>query len=220
MAAMGELERVRQQVLEHLLQPLRIGQHRARQARVHPDEEVHVLRFGDVTKCALDVAAEILEQQIRRIDDHGPRFDLRQVEDVVDERQQIVTRGVNRLRKLNLPVGQVAARVLAQLIGQNEQTVERGSQLVRHVCQEFALVFQREGELPGLLLQRALRVLHFAVLLLDLFVLRLEQPRFLFQLLVGLLQLFLLRLEQLFGSLQRLGLLLQALVGFGQLLLL
>ena len=47
-----------------------------------------------------------------------------------------------------------------------------------------------------------------------------QQPRFLLQLGVGLLQLLLLALEQFFGSLQRVGLLFQALVGLGELFLL
>ena len=63
-------------------------------------------------------------------------------------------------------------------------------------------------------------MLDLAVLALHLLVLRLQEARFLLQLLVRLLQLFLLLLEQLFRGLQRLGLLLQALVRLGELFLL
>ena len=129
-------------------------------------------------------------------------------------------RRVNRLRELDLLAGEVRVRIVGEQLGQDEQRVERRAQLVRHVRQELALVLRRERELARLVLELTLGVLDLAVLALDLFVLRLQQPRFLFQLFVGLLQLFLLRLEQLFRRLQRLRLLLEPLVRLGQLFLL
>ena len=123
-------------------------------------------------------------------------------------------------REVDLLAGEIRFRVVGEQLGQNEQRVERGPQLVRHVRQELALVLRGDGELAGFLFQLSLGALHLLILALDLFVLRLQQSRFLFQLLVGLLQLFLLRLEQLFRSLQRLGLLFQPFVRLGQLFLL
>ena len=188
MTLVRELESVRQQILQHLLQALGIGEHRLRQARIEPDEEIDVLRFGNVPECPLDVAVQILEQQVRRLDDDRAGLDLRQVQDVVDECQQIVARGMDRLRKFDLLSGQVAARVLAQLIGEDEQAVERRAQLVRHVGQEFGLVLGGERELLGFFFQGLPRLLDLLVLALDFLVLVREQPRLFLQLLVGLLQ--------------------------------
>ena len=107
-----------------------------------------------------------------------------------------------------------------QNLGQDEQAVERGPELVRHVGQELGLVLGDEGELLGLLLQRHLGLLDFLVLLLHFRLLAGEQLGLLLQLQVGLLQLVLLVPEQVLGLLQRAGLLLQPLVGLGERLLL
>ncbi len=90
---------------------------------------------------------------------------------------------------------QVAVRVLAQLVGQDQQAVERRAQLVRHVGEELGLVLRGERELLGLFLERLARLLDFLVLALDLLVLVRQQPRLLLQLLVGLLQLLLAALQ-------------------------
>src|SRR5690348_15120652 len=192
---MRELERVRQQVLQHLLQALQVGEHRRRQPRISADEEIDALRLGDVAERALDVARELVEANVRRVHDDGARLDLRQVEDVVDERQQIVAGRVDRFRELDLLRPQVALRVLAELVRENEQAVERRAQLVRHVREEFGLVFRRERELLGLLLERLARLLDLDVLALDLLVLVREQSRLLLELLVRLLQLLLAALQ-------------------------
>ena len=80
---------------------------------------------------------------------------------------------------------------LRQLVGQDQQAVERRAQLVRHVREELGLVLGRERELLGLLFQRLAGLLDFLVLALDLLVLVGEQAGLFLQLLVGLLQLLL-----------------------------
>ena len=91
---------------------------------------------------------------------------------------------------VRLPLG-----VRRELVGQNQQAVERRPQLVRHVREELGLVLRGERELLGLLLEGLPRLLDFAVLPLDLGVLLGEQLGLFLQLLVGLLQLLLLRLQ-------------------------
>ena len=167
-----ELEGVRQEVLQHLLQALRIGEHRPRQVRILANEEVDVLGLGDVTERALDIAAQLIEHQVGGLDRHGSGLDLRQVEDVVDQREQIVPGRVDGLGELDLlsPSG-CRLGVPAELIGQDQQAVERRAQLVRHVGEEFGLVLRGQRELLGLLLQRLARLLDFLVLALDFLVL-------------------------------------------------
>ena len=125
------------------------------------------------------------------IDDRA-RFDLRQIEDVVDEVEQVGARRVDRAREFDLLFVEIALRVVGQQLRQDEQRVERRPQLVAHVGEELGLVLRGQRELLGLLLDRAARHFDFEVLGLDLLLLVLEQLRLLLKLLVGRVQLLLL----------------------------
>ena len=102
---------------------------------------------------------------------------------------------------------QVAVRVVAELLAQDQDAVQRRAQLVRHVGQELGLVLRGQRQLGRLFLERAAGLLDLLVLRLDLDVALGQLLRLLLELLVGLLQLPLLGL-QLAGEL--LGLLQQA----------
>ena len=109
--------------------------------------------------------------------------------------KQVVARGVDRLGELGLLRGQVAVGVLRELVGEDQQAVERRAQLVRHVGEELRLVLGGQRQLLRLLLERLPGLLDLLVLALDLLVLVGEQPGLLLELLVGLLQLFLAALQ-------------------------
>ena len=70
---------------------------------------------------------------------------------------------------------QVAFGVLGQLIGQDEQAVERRPQFVRHVGEELGLVLRGQGELLGLFFERLAGLFDFLVLAFDFLVLVGEQ---------------------------------------------
>ena len=110
---------------------------------------------------------------------------------------------MNRLGVLDLPGLEVALRVLRELIGQNEQRIERRAQLVRHVCEELGFVFGRERQLFGLLFQRLAGLFHFRIFAFHFRVLLGEQFRLFLQLAVGVLQ-FLLPALQFLGQRLRL----------------
>ena len=135
------------------------------------------------------------EQDFFRVDRHGAGFDLGEVENVADEVQEIGTGRMDGAREVDLLVGEIAVRVLGELLAENEDAVERGAQLVRHVGEEFRFVLRRERKLGRLFLQRPPRLLDFLVLALDLDVALGELLRLLLELLVGLLQFPLLRLQ-------------------------
>ena len=97
--------------------------------------------FGDVLEGARDIAVQIVQPQFAGFHHHRARFDLRQIEDVVDEHQQIVAGAVDGLGEFGLLRRQVAFGVFGQLVGKNQQAVERRAQFVRHVGQEFGFVF-------------------------------------------------------------------------------
>ena len=77
------------------------------------DLELEPLGFGDVAERPLDVVEQLREAQLADVDDDRARLDLRQVEDVVDQREQVLAGGVDRLGELRLLVRQVAVRVAA-----------------------------------------------------------------------------------------------------------
>ena len=219
-ALFGELEGVREQVAQHLLQPLRVGAHGRRQGAVDLDQEVELALLGDLPEGALHVVAEVAEADLGDLEADRAGLDLGEVEDVVDEGEEVRAGGVDRLGELALLVREVAFRVLGQELRQDQQRVQRRAQLVAHVGEELRLVARGQRQLLGLLLERRLGERDLAVLGLDLALLDLEQARLLLQLLVLVCELVLLLAQELFRLPQRRGLLLQALVGLLELLLL
>ena len=55
---------------------------------------------------------QVLEQKLGEIDDDGTRFDLGEIENVVDEGQEIIARGMDGARELDLPRNEIASRFL------------------------------------------------------------------------------------------------------------
>ena len=165
-------------------------------SRIEADEEVEVLRFGDVAESALDIALQLVEHAGRR---RRPAT----VPDSIFDRSRMSLMSISRSLPdewivlanstcfgVRLPSG-----LLRQLVGQDQQAVERRAQLVRHVGQELGLVLRGERELLGLFFQRLAGLLDFLVLALDFLVLVRQQPRLLLELLVGLLQFLLTALQ-------------------------
>ena len=149
------------------------------------------------------MSSRLAEEDLLGIDRDRAGLDLRQVEDVADEVQQVGAGAVDGARELDLLGGQVAVRVVAELLAEDQDAVQRRAQLVRHVGEELGLVLRGQRQLGGLFLQRAAGLLDFLVLALDFDVALGELLRLLLELLVGLLQLLLLGL-QLAGELLRL----------------
>ncbi len=97
---------------------------------------------------------------------------------------------------------QGAFAVLRQHLRQDQQVIQRRTQFVAHVRQELALILRGQRELLGLLFERGLGLLDFAILGFHFVLLLGQQVRLFFQLGVGLLQLLgqrLALLEQLLG---------------------
>src|SRR5439155_24693102 len=100
-------EGVGQQVLEDLLEPLGVGLHAARKRRRKVQLELQLLALGDVTEGAIDVVLKLAEGDVRRVHHHRAGFDLGQVQNVVDQRQQVVAGAVDGAGKFDLPRRQV-----------------------------------------------------------------------------------------------------------------
>ena len=141
------------------------------------------------------MSIRLVQVDLLDIDRHGARLDLRQVEDIADQVQQVGAGAVDGPGELDLLRGQIAVRVFAQLLTEDQDAVQRRAQLVRHVGEELGFVFRGQRQLGGLLLERAAGLLDFLVLRLDLDIALGKLLRLLFELLVGLLQFALLRLQ-------------------------
>ncbi len=164
MALRRELDGVGEQVLEDLLQALRVADQGARQVGVEMHMERQVLVFGHVPEVAIDGVAQAGERDLLDLDGDGAGLDLREVENVVDQVEQVGAGGVDVAGEIDLLGQEVAAGVVGQLLAEDEDGVERRAQLVRHVGEELGLVLGGEGQLGGLFLERAAGLLDLAVL--------------------------------------------------------
>jgi hypothetical protein len=102
-----------------------IAGHRRRQLVVELDGERHALRLGDGLEGLEHVVAELGERDAGDVELHGVGLDLGQVEDVVEELEQVAARAADDVRVLDLALGQVAVGVVLELLGEDEQAVER-----------------------------------------------------------------------------------------------
>ena len=191
----GELERVRQQVLQHLLQPLGVGDHAAGEVLVDLDVERELAVFGLVPERPSDGLQQARGQDFLGIDRHRAGFDLRQVEDVADQVEQVGAGAVDGAGEFDLLRRQIAVRVFGELLAEDQDAVERRAQLVRHVGEEFGLVLRGQRKLGRLFFERAPRLFDFLVLSFHLDVAFGKLLGLLFELFVGLLQFLLLGLQ-------------------------
>ena len=89
MASFGELDRVRQQVAEHLAQSLPVSEQLGRGFGVRLDGELQSLLRGERLERGLDILQQHAETEPLDVDVHPARLDLGQVKNVVDELQQV-----------------------------------------------------------------------------------------------------------------------------------
>ena len=97
-----ELERVRQQVLEHLLQPLGVGGDGAAEIGIDMDLERELPRFRLVAERPRDHVEQVGEEHFLGIDRDGAGFDLRQIQNIADEIEQIGAGAVDGAGELDL----------------------------------------------------------------------------------------------------------------------
>ena len=81
---------------------------------------------------------------------HSAGFDLREVEDVVDELEKMMRRTQDALEWLRLLGALQVARILEQHLGQADDGIQRRTQLVRHVRQELRFQLARFRQLLAL----------------------------------------------------------------------
>src|SRR6202522_3658471 len=97
LALFGEFECVRKQIPQNLFKSLPVGLNMVRALGVDLDPELQILLFGDRSEEVREISGQPGDRNGLGLDLHMARLDLRKVENVVDERQQIVAGRTNRL---------------------------------------------------------------------------------------------------------------------------
>ncbi len=135
--AVGELERVRQQVGEDLRGAVGIGpQHQPAVRMV--EREAQALALHLVLEERLRLVEQAPDRNRRQVDLEPAGLDLGQVEDVVDDGEQVLRRLVRDLQELLL-FGGIADRAVHDQAQEAEDGRQGGAQLVRGVGQELRL---------------------------------------------------------------------------------
>jgi hypothetical protein len=138
MAALRELERIADQVDQHLPQPGRVADHEMRQVAPVIDAELHAL----CRRLFLEQAGHVFDRggqrEVDLLDRELARLDLGKIQQVVDDRQQ-------RLRIVLPPLDLLARPGLQRPVAQREaqhadHAGQRRAHLVAHVGQEFGLL--------------------------------------------------------------------------------
>ena len=148
LAALRELDGVADQVREDLTEAAGVAAQRSRHPGIHRAQQLHSLALRPLGQQLHD----LLERQPRvEVDDlelEATGLDLREVEDVVEDRQQRVRRVLHGLHELALLRRQMRVE---QQPAHAEHAVHRGANLVAHYRQELGLgACARLGLGPGL----------------------------------------------------------------------
>src|SRR5580658_6114767 len=112
---LGEVKRVGEKILEDLLQAFRVSDQAAGQTRIGLNFKVEMTAFRFVTEGPGDHVKQTREEYFLRLHRHGSGFDLREVQDVRDQIQQVGSRAVNRAREFHLLQRQIAVGVVGEL---------------------------------------------------------------------------------------------------------
>ncbi len=126
----GEFERIRQQILEHLLQALGVGRDRTGKIGIGIDLERKLARLGFVTERPRHHVEQIGDVDVLGVDRDGAGLDLGQVENVADQIEQVGAGAVNGTGEFDLLAAEIAFRIIGELLAENEDRIERRAQLV------------------------------------------------------------------------------------------
>ena len=170
-AVLGVLDRVGEQVAKHLPQAQRVADHDRGHAWFDLAAQLDLLGFGASGEKLRGLLDEVADLERLAHEVHLARFDLRVVEDVVDDLHHRAGCLAHRVDEASLAL--VERRACEQL-GHAEHAIHRRADLVAHVGQELVLRphhgFRLEqahldvaGALQDLLARREANVAHVAL---------------------------------------------------------
>ena len=138
-AALGELAGVREQVEEHLPHAREVRVHRA-DLLVDLDDQSIVILLDERANGRRRGLDDLADRERLRGELHLPGLDLREIEHVVDQREQVLARGLDLRQVANERLeSDLLLRLLLQHLAVADDRVERCAQLVAHVGKELAL---------------------------------------------------------------------------------
>ena len=143
----GELDRVGNEVENDLTDAPFVGGH-SNLLRFHRQPEFDSAATRPLGLHGDSAAQDFWEGDLRDLQLHPTGFDLGQVEEVVDQRKQMLACFENVFDVGQLAFVQLAEHLLVQHLGEPDDRVQRRAQLVRHVREELRLVLARRLELP------------------------------------------------------------------------
>ena len=118
----------------------------------HLDLERELLVGGQGLKRAADGLGNILNRVIGQFKDELASFDLRQIEYVIDQSEQVSAVTLKPFQYAHRLFWQLAVNAVRHQFGVAENGVERRAQLVAHVGKELRLVLARDFKLAALVL--------------------------------------------------------------------
>ena len=147
LAPVGELDRVADQVDQHLAQPARVADQGVGHVRLDVPGQLQPLAVGPQGQGPQGVAQRVRKREVGRVQLQLAGLDLGEVEDVVDDGQQGLGRRLDHVQVLPLVLGQ---RRVEDQVGHAEDAVHGRADLMAHVGQELALgPVGRLRRLPG-----------------------------------------------------------------------
>ena len=150
-AVAGELDRVRQEV-EHDLLELALVADIVAQGLVDSHLELYAVALRALAHQGDGVVERGGQIEGSHLQLHAPGLDLGQVEDVVDERQEMLAGGVDVLGVIELFFVELAEHTFDEHLGKADHGIQRGAQFMRHVGQEVRLVLVGQLQLAAFFL--------------------------------------------------------------------
>ena len=159
-AVRRELHGIGQQVVDDLLDLARVRLNRA-QIRGGLDAQADAAGRGLLPDDRQAVHEQRRHLHRLEVELHLAGFHLGQIEDVVDQREQVLAAAEDVPDQRALLVGHLAHQAVGEHFGEAHDGVEGRPQLVRHVGEELGLHPARRFQLGVLLLERLLDALEF-----------------------------------------------------------
>jgi hypothetical protein len=135
-ALLGELDRVVGIVDQHLTDAQRVTDQVARDIRPDIHHELQPLAVGLGREQRGDIVEHLVEIEMGPLDAHLVGLELGKVEDVVDDPEQVLARGLDLLHVVELARRQPG---LEHQMGHADHGIHRRADLVAHVGQEIGL---------------------------------------------------------------------------------
>src|SRR5580704_15276321 len=151
LARVGELDRVADQIEQHLGQAAVVAAGR-RQIWRHLDLECEFLVIRQRLDRAIDAVHHVFDGIILDRQYQLPGLDFRQIEHVVDQAEQMLAVRLHALHHGAHFFRRLAVNAVDNKLGIAENGIERRAQLVAHIGKELRFMLARFRDLPALVL--------------------------------------------------------------------